>query len=86
MEVDVTYYTMRGVLSMECEDEWWRLVAYLSKSLNNIERNYKIHNKEMLTVIRGLENWRHLLKSTKFQGLDRPQEFRILHESTETEL
>jgi len=41
---------------MECKDRKWRPVAYLSKSLNKIERNYKIHNKEMLAVIRGLEN------------------------------
>ena len=31
------------------------------------QRNYKIHDKEMLAVIRRLENWRHLLKSTKFK-------------------
>ncbi len=42
-------------------------VAYLSKSLNETGRNYKIHNKEMLVVIRGLENWRHLLKNIKFK-------------------
>jgi len=42
-------------------------VAYLSKSLNEIERNYKIHDKAMLAVIRGLENWRHLLEGTKFK-------------------
>jgi len=55
MKVDALNYTMRGVLSMKCEDGQWRLVAYLSKSLNEIKRNYKIHNKEMLAVIRGLE-------------------------------
>ena len=32
-----------------------------------MERNYEIHDKEMLAVIRGLENWRHLLKGTKFK-------------------
>jgi len=32
-----------------------------------MERNYKIHNKKMLAVIRDLENWRHLLESTKFK-------------------
>ena len=52
---------------MECEDRQWRPVAYLSKSLNKTERNYKIHNKEMLAVIRGLENWRHLLEDKKFK-------------------
>jgi len=41
---------------MECEDRKWRPVAFLSKSLNEMERNYKIHNKEMLAVIRRLEN------------------------------
>jgi len=42
-------------------------VAFLSKSLNEAERNYEIHNKEMLAVIRGLENWRHLLEGTKYK-------------------
>ena len=40
---------------------------FLSKSLNKIKRNYEIHNKEMLVVIRRLENQRHLLKGTKFK-------------------
>jgi len=30
-----------------------------------MERNYEIYNKEMLAVIRGLENWKHLLEGTK---------------------
>jgi len=37
-------------------DEQWRLVVYLSKSLNETERNYKIHDKEILIVVRELEN------------------------------
>jgi len=41
---------------MECEDRKWKLVAYLSKLLNEMERNYEIHNKEILVVIQGLEN------------------------------
>ena len=62
MEVDASDYTTGGVLSMECEDGLWRPVAFLSKSLNETERNYKIHDKEMLAIIRGLEAWRHLLE------------------------
>jgi len=56
MEVDILDYTTGGVLSIECEDRKWRLVAFLSKSLNKTEKNYEIHDKEMLAVIRGLEN------------------------------
>jgi len=27
-----------------------------------VERNYEIHDKEMLAVIRALEDWRHFLE------------------------
>ncbi len=40
---------------MKCEDEKWRPVAYISKSLNEAERNYEIYDKEMLAIIRCLE-------------------------------
>jgi len=56
MEVDTSDYATEGVLSMECEDGLWRPVAFLSKSLNETEKNYEIHDKEMLVIIRGLEN------------------------------
>jgi len=47
---------------MKCSDEMWRPVAFISKSLSNTERNYEIHDKEMLAVIRCLEAWRHFLE------------------------
>ena len=56
-----------GVLSMEGEDGKWRPVAFLSKSLNETKRNYEIHNKEILAIIRGLESWRHLLEGVQFK-------------------
>ena len=65
MEVNTSDYTIGGMLSMECEDGLWRPVAFLSKSLNKTERNYKIHDKEMLAIIRGLESWRHLLEGVQ---------------------
>ena len=67
MEVDASDYAIGGVLSMEDEDERWRPVAFLSKSLNETERNYEIHDKEMLAIIRGLESWRHLLEGAQFK-------------------
>jgi len=39
-------------------------VAFISKSLSNTERNYEIHNKEILAVVRYLEVWRHFLEET----------------------
>ena len=67
MEIDASDFVTGGVLSMECEDGRWRPVAYLFKSLNRIGRNYEIHDKEILAVIRGLEAWRHLLEGIKFK-------------------
>jgi len=69
VEANVSNYTTGGVLSMKCSDEMWRPVAFISKSLSDIERNYEIHNKEMLAVVRCLEVWRHFLEgaATKFK-------------------
>ena len=67
MEVDASDYTTGGILSMEGENGKWRLVTFLSKSLNEIERNYEIHDKKMLVIIRGLESWRHLLERAQFK-------------------
>ena len=67
MKVDISDYAIGGVLSMKYEDEKWQLVVFLSKSLNKIERNYEIHDKEMLAVIRGLENWKYLLEGVKYK-------------------
>ena len=48
MEVDALDYAIREVLSMEYEDRQQGPIAYLSKSLNETEGNYKIHNKKMI--------------------------------------
>ena len=46
-------------------EEKWHLVAFYSKSLSPVERNYEIHNKEMLAIIHALEEWRHFLEGAR---------------------
>jgi len=65
VEVDASDFATGGVLSMKCEDEKWRPVAYISKLLNEAKKNYEIHNKEMLAIIRCLEAWRYFLEEAK---------------------
>ena len=65
VEMDASDFATGGVLSMKYEDEKQRPVAYISKLLNKAKRNYKIHNKEMLAIIRCLEVWRHFLEGVK---------------------
>jgi len=69
VEADASNYTTREVLSMKCSDKLWRPVTFISKSLSDTERNYEIHDKEMLAVVRCLEAWRHFLEgtTTKFE-------------------
>ena len=65
MEADASNFATEGVLSIKYKDNKWRPVTYISKSLNETERNYEIHDKEMLAVIRCLEVWRHFLEGTR---------------------
>ena len=62
VKANVSNYMTGGVLSMKCSDNMWRPVAFISKSLSDIECNYEIHDKEMLAIIRCLEGWRHFLE------------------------
>jgi len=55
VETNASNYATGGILSMKGPDELWRPVAFISKSLSDTERNYKIHDKEMLAVVRCLE-------------------------------
>ena len=65
VEADVSDFATEEVLSMKCEDEKQRPVVYISKSLNEAERNYKIYDKEMLAIIWCLEAWKHFLEGAK---------------------
>jgi len=69
VKVDTLGYATGGVLLVKGEDGRWRAVVFISKLLNDTRRNYEIHDKEMLAVIRYLEVWRHFLEGarTKFK-------------------
>jgi hypothetical protein len=63
VEADSSDFATGAVLSQQSpSDNMWHPVAYYSKSLNAVERNYEIHDKEMLAIIRALEDWRHFLE------------------------
>ena len=60
MEVDSSDYASGGVLSQKIDDKW-HPVAYMSKALNETERNYEIYDKEMLAIMTALSEWRQYL-------------------------
>src|SRR5882724_13648660 len=65
LETDTLGYATGAVLSQLSEDGKWHPVGFMSKGLYLAKRNYVIHNKELLSVIHGLEEWRHILEGTR---------------------
>ena len=62
IEADSSDAATGAVLSQQTLPEnsrKWHPIAFFSKSLSLVERNYKIHNKEMLAIIQALEEWQH---------------------------
>ena len=86
VEADSLDFATRVVLSQHNpEDDKWHPVAFLSKSLSPVERDYEIHDKEMLAIVRALEEWRHFLEGAEHQveDLDGSQESGVFHVSQE---
>jgi hypothetical protein len=66
LEADSSGIATGTVLSQQnVDDNAWHPVTFLSKVLNPVERNYEIHDTEMLAIIQGLEEWRHYLEGAR---------------------
>src|SRR5258706_2990335 len=64
LECDASNFATGAVLSQQQEDGLFHPIGFMSKSFSNTEWNYQIHNKEMLAIMRALEEWRHFLKGS----------------------
>ena len=51
---------MGGVLAQLIEGKL-HPIAYRSQSLSPVERNYEIHDRELLAIMRALEDWHQYL-------------------------
>src|SRR6266567_6082376 len=79
IEADSSDFATGAVLSqVSPADEKWHPVAFFSKSLSPVERNYVIHDKEMLAIIRSLQEWRHFI-----EGAEHPFEVWTDHKNLE---
>jgi len=43
------------------QDEKWKPIVFLSRTMQPAERNYKIYNKELLVIVKALTKWRQYL-------------------------
>ena len=51
--MDASEHAIGGVLSQE-QDGKWKLIAFLSRTMQPAERNYEIYNKELLAIVETL--------------------------------
>jgi RNase H-like domain found in reverse transcriptase len=66
LEVDASQYATGAILYQPNDKGRLCPVGYHSHTLNPAERGYNVHNRELLAVMRGLCQWRHLLLSSPF--------------------
>src|SRR5258707_6989133 len=64
LECNASNFATGAILSQQQEDRLSHLIGFMSKSFSNMERNYQIHDKEMLVIMCALEEWRHFLKGS----------------------
>jgi hypothetical protein len=76
LETDSSDFATGTVLKQLGEDNIWHPVAFYSKSLNKHKRNYKIYDKELLAIVRALEEYRHYL-----EGHPEPLEIWLDHQN-----
>lgn len=65
LETDASHYALGCVLSQYDSQHKLHPVSYYSRSFTKPERNYSITDKELLAIISGLEEWKHLLIGAK---------------------
>ncbi|QRW26330.1 Retrotransposable element Tf2 protein [Rhizoctonia solani] len=64
LETNTLGVAMGAILSQQGEDNRLHPVAYMSKSFSSAEANYNTHDKELLAIIKALEEWRIFLEAT----------------------
>lgn len=67
VETDSSGFALAGELSQKDENGRRRPVAFFSKAMSPAERNYDIHDKELLAIVRAFQQWRHYLEGAQYR-------------------
>ena len=64
IETDASKYATGAVLTQLDANGDRHPVSFISKTLSPAERNYEIYDRELLAIIRALEEWRHYIQGS----------------------
>ncbi len=54
-----------GACLYQIEDEQQRLIAYQSRKLSELKKKYEVHDKELLVIVKTLQDWRPYFTDTE---------------------
>ena len=60
-------YALRVIFFQKGLNGKFHLIAFYSQKLIPAEINYKIHDKELLIIIKAFKKWYHYLKGAKYK-------------------
>ena len=64
IECDASKYASGAVLTQLDGNGERHPCAFISKTFSPTERNYEIYDRELLSVIRALQEWRHYIQGS----------------------
>ena len=64
LQVDASAFATGAILTQKDHRGKHAAVGFHSQTFSNAERNYDIHDRELLALMRGLNHWCHLLVGT----------------------
>ncbi len=64
LEIDASNFTV-GACLYQIKDEQQKLIAYWSRKLSGSEKRYEVHDKELLVIVKALQDWRPYLTGTE---------------------
>ena len=64
IETDASKYATGAILTQLDANGDRHPISFISKTLSPAERNYEIYDRELLAIIRALEEWRHYIQGS----------------------
>lgn len=65
LETDASKFAYGAILSQKQEDGKLQPIGFMSRKMSQAEEGYEVHDRELLAIIRALEQWEHFLKEAK---------------------
>jgi hypothetical protein len=65
LETDASAFTSGGVLMQKDENGYLHPCGYISRTFNETEQRYQIYDRELLALIRALDEWKVYLEGAK---------------------